>query len=55
MKVMLERKDWQEALEASIVLLKNAMAQIEVYKLQVELAEKKISEFPPEPKKDKKI
>ena len=55
MKVKLTKADWEEALSSTIVLLKNAMAQVEVYKLQVELAEKKISKFPKEKKKKGKV
>ena len=46
MEVKLEKADWVEGLKATIVLLKNAMAQVEVYKLQVNQAELKIKDFP---------
>ena len=52
MKVELTREDWEQALTAGIDLLKNAMAQVEVYKIHVELAEKMVKKFP-EPKKKK--
>ena len=52
MEVKLERKDWEQALESAISLLKNALAQTEVYKIQVDLAEKMIKKFP---KKEKPL
>ena len=51
MEIKLEKKDWEEALGSAISLLKNALAQVEIYKMQVEVSEKKIAEFPKEKSK----
>lgn len=56
MKVELDRTDWEEAKQGAVSLLKNAMAQVIVYKGQLETAERELAKFPPEeePKKKEK-
>jgi hypothetical protein len=48
MKVELNKKDWEEAVKSTTSLLKNAMAQVEVYQVQLDHAEKRLNSFPKE-------
>ena len=45
------KKDYEEGRNSTIILLKNATVQKEIYTVQLEYLEKKIVEFPEEPAK----
>jgi|WetSurMetagenome_2_1015567.scaffolds.fasta_scaffold165929_2 hypothetical protein len=45
MEVTLTKEDWEEAKKSSISLLKNAMAQVIVYRGQLETAERELAKL----------
>ena len=44
-EIKLTKEDWKEAKAGAISLYKNALAQVEVYKVQIEVAEDHINEL----------
>jgi hypothetical protein len=48
MEVKFEKKDWEEARNAAITIIKTIMAQKLVYELQLEIAERELAKYPKE-------
>lgn len=44
-EVTLKKEDWEEAKKSAIILLKNAMAQVIVYRMQIEVAENELEKL----------